>query len=186
MRTKIAPGTRLGHYEVQSLLGTGGMGEVYRARDSRLHRDVAVKVLPGDFAADADRLRRFEQEARATGQLNHPNIVAIYDLGTSDGNGGTPFIVTELLEGQSLRAVVGQSGDWRKIYYGGGEAWVHGSYLAAPASNAASIANRSVSAFWPVSAANVRGVTNSSAAAVIAARTSWPSCISRRASSAAL
>src|SRR2546428_1530886 len=81
------------------------MGEVYRARDSRLHRDVAVKVLPDAFTGDADRLRRFEQEARATGQLNHPNIVAIYDLGTSDGN-GIPYIVTELLEGQNLRAVV--------------------------------------------------------------------------------
>ena len=106
MRTKIAPGTRLGHYEVQTLIGTGGMGEVYRARDSRLHRDVAVKVLPDAFSGDKDRLRRFEQEARATGQLNHPNIVAIYDLGTSDGNGGVPYIVTELLEGQNLRAVV--------------------------------------------------------------------------------
>jgi len=106
MRTKIAPGTRLGHYEVQTLIGTGGMGEVYRARDSRLHRDVAVKVLPDAFSGDHDRLRRFEQEARATGQLNHPNIVAIYDLGTSDGNGGVPYIVTELLEGQNLRAVV--------------------------------------------------------------------------------
>ncbi len=105
MRTKIAPGTRLGHYEIQTLIGTGGMGEVYRARDSRLHRDVAVKVLPDAFTGDADRLRRFEQEARATGQLNHPNIVAIYDLGTSDGN-GIPYIVTELLEGQNLRAVV--------------------------------------------------------------------------------
>ena len=106
MRTRIAPGTRLGHYEIQTLIGTGGMGEVYMARDSRLHRDVAVKVLPDGFAGDTDRLRRFEQEARATGQLNHPNIVAIYDLGTSDGNGGVPYIVTELLEGQNLRAVV--------------------------------------------------------------------------------
>src|SRR6267154_1073999 len=106
MRTKIAPGTRLGHYEVQTLIGTGGMGEVYRARDSRLHRDVAVKVLPDAFSGDPDRLRRFEQEARATGQLNHPNIVAIHDLGTAEGNGGVPYIVTELLEGQNLRAVV--------------------------------------------------------------------------------
>jgi len=106
MRTKIAPGTRLGPYEIQTLLGSGGMGVVYRARDSRLHRDVAVKVLPDAFVGDKDRLRRFEQEARATGQLNHPNIVAIYDLGTADGNGGVPYIVTELLEGQNLRAVV--------------------------------------------------------------------------------
>ena len=106
MRTKIASGTRLGPYEIQTLIGSGGMGEVYRARDSRLNRDVAVKVLPDAFAGDQDRLRRFELEARATGQLNHPNIVAIYDLGTSDGNGGVPYIVTELLEGQNLRAVV--------------------------------------------------------------------------------
>ncbi len=106
MRTKIAPGTRLGHYEIQALIGTGGMGEVYRARDSRLHRDVAIKVLPDAFTGDTDRLRRFEQEARATGQLNHPNIVAIHDLGTADGNGGVPYIVTELLEGQNLRAIV--------------------------------------------------------------------------------
>ncbi len=106
MRTKIAPGTRLGPYEIQTLIGAGGMGEVYRARDSRLNRDVAVKVLPDAFAGDQDRLRRFEHEARATGQLNHPNIVAIYDLGTSEGNGGVPYIVTELLEGQNLRAVV--------------------------------------------------------------------------------
>src|SRR5690349_7828519 len=106
MRTKIAPGTPLGHYEIQTLIGTGGMGEVYRARDSRLHRDVAVKVLPDAFSGDRDRLLRFEQEARATGQLNHPNIVAIHDLGTADGNGGVPYIVTELLEGQNLRAVV--------------------------------------------------------------------------------
>jgi hypothetical protein len=122
MRTKIAPGTRLGPYEIQTLIGSGGMGEVYRARDSRLHRDVAVKVLPDDFAGDPDRLLRFEQEARATGQLNHPNIVAIYDIGTagastvgapSDGpgapgtgnGGGLPYIVTELLEGQTLREI---------------------------------------------------------------------------------
>jgi len=108
MHTKIAPGTRLGPYEIQTLLGSGGMGVVYRAHDTRLHRDVAVKVLPDAFVGDQDRLRRFEQEARATGQLNHPNIVAIYDLGTADGNGGVPYIVTELLEGQNLRAVVEQ------------------------------------------------------------------------------
>src|SRR2546426_9926592 len=89
MRTKIASGTRLGPYEIQTLIGSGGMGEVYRARDSRLHRDVAVKVLPDDFTGDQDRLRRFEQEARATGQLNHPNIVAIYDIGTADRPGAS-------------------------------------------------------------------------------------------------
>src|SRR5437660_8997935 len=76
------------------------MGEVYRARDSRLSRDVAVKVLPAAFADDADRLRRFEQEARATGMLNHPNIMAVYDVGTHEG---APYLVTELLEGATLR-----------------------------------------------------------------------------------
>jgi serine/threonine protein kinase len=77
----IAPGTRLGPYEVQSLLGAGGMGEVYRARDGRLGRDVAVKVLPRSFVEDPDRVKRFEREARAAGQLNHPNVIAIHDIG---------------------------------------------------------------------------------------------------------
>lgn len=104
MPVTITPGTRLGPYEIQSLIGAGGMGEVYRAGDARLGRAVAVKVLPPEFADDADRLRRFEQEARAAGQLNHPNILAIYDVGTDSG---VPYIVTELLEGQNLREVVG-------------------------------------------------------------------------------
>jgi eukaryotic-like serine/threonine-protein kinase len=76
------------------------MGEVYRARDTRLARDVAIKVLPEGFASDAERLRRFEQEARADGALNHPNILAVYDVGTHEG---APFLVTELLEGETLR-----------------------------------------------------------------------------------
>ncbi|HEY7574328.1 MAG TPA: serine/threonine-protein kinase, partial [Thermoanaerobaculia bacterium] len=83
------------------LVGSGGMGEVYRARDERLKRDVAIKVLPASFAHDADRLRRFEQEAQSAGGLNHPNITAVHDLGTHDGS---PYIVTELLEGETLRA----------------------------------------------------------------------------------
>ncbi|MDE3136988.1 MAG: serine/threonine protein kinase, partial [Acidobacteriota bacterium] len=81
-------------------IGAGGMGEVYRARDTRLGRDVAVKVLPASFASDPERLRRFEQEARAVAALNHPNILAIHDIGTHDG---APFLVTELLEGETLR-----------------------------------------------------------------------------------
>ena len=105
MATTLAQGTRLGPYEVHSLLGAGGMGEVYRARDERLGREVAVKVLPGALSDDPERLRRFEYEARAMGQLNHPNIVAIYDIGTA---AGTPYIVTELLEGRNLREVVNQ------------------------------------------------------------------------------
>ena len=96
----LPAGTRLGPYEVVSPLGAGGMGEVYRAHDTRLGREVAIKVLPPSFSADPDRLRRFEQEARATGMLNHPNILALYDVGTFEES---PYLVTELLEGQSLR-----------------------------------------------------------------------------------
>src|SRR5580765_8121444 len=99
----LRAGTRLGPYEVVSLLGKGGMGEVYRARDDRLGRDVAVKVLPASFASDTERLKRFEQEARAAGQLNHPNVLVIYDVGVSDK---TPYIVSELLEGESLAALL--------------------------------------------------------------------------------
>jgi len=97
----IAPGTRLGPYEIKDLIGAGGMGEVYRARDARLARDVAVKVLPKSFAEDAERLKRFEREARAAGQLNHPNVMAIHDVGAS---GGLPYFVCELLEGPDLRS----------------------------------------------------------------------------------
>jgi Tol biopolymer transport system component len=96
----LTPGTKLGPYEILGPIGAGGMGEVYRARDARLSREVAVKVLPASFVADPDRLRRFEQEARATGQLNHPNILAVYDTGTHEG---TPYVVVELLEGATLR-----------------------------------------------------------------------------------
>ncbi len=94
-------GTRLGPYEILAPIGAGGMGEVYRARDERLKRDVAIKVLPASFSQDADRLRRFEQEAQAAGGLNHPNITAVHDFGVHDG---APYIVTELLEGETLRA----------------------------------------------------------------------------------
>jgi Tol biopolymer transport system component len=96
----LTSGSRLGVYEILGPLGAGGMGEVYRARDNRLRRDVAIKVLPAAFAADPDRLARFEQEARAAAALNHPNILAVHDLGQHDG---APFIVTELLEGMALR-----------------------------------------------------------------------------------
>ena len=93
-------GTMLGEYEIRSLLGAGGMGEVYRARDARLHRDVAIKVLPHFFSADPGRLRRFEQEARAAAALNHPNILAVFQMGAYEG---TPYLVSELLEGETLR-----------------------------------------------------------------------------------
>jgi serine/threonine protein kinase len=96
----LPPGTKLGPYEIVALVGAGGMGEVYRARDARLRREVAVKVLPASFAQDAERLRRFEQEARAVGTLNHPNILGVYDVGSHDGS---PYLVSELLEGKNLR-----------------------------------------------------------------------------------
>jgi sirohydrochlorin ferrochelatase len=96
---RLTAGTKLGEYEVKSLLGSGGMGEVYRARDSRLNRDVAIKVLPSVFFADTERLRRFEQEARAAAALNHPNILAVYQMGT---HAGAPYLVSELLEGETL------------------------------------------------------------------------------------
>jgi Tol biopolymer transport system component len=102
----LAAGTRLGPYEIVSPLGAGGMGDVYRARDARLGRDVAVKVLPHGFSVDEDRLRRFEQEARAAGALNHPNILGIHDIGTHDG---APYVVSELLDGETLRARIGDS-----------------------------------------------------------------------------
>jgi hypothetical protein len=99
----LARGTRLGHYEILSSIGAGGMGEVFRARDTRLNRDVAVKMLPRDFAADGDRLRRFEQEAKTLAALNHPNILTIHDAGVHEG---APYLVSELLEGQTLREVL--------------------------------------------------------------------------------
>jgi len=99
-RLPLTSGTKLGEYEVKSMLGSGGMGEVYRARDSRLGRDVAIKVLPSLFTADSERLRRFEQEARAAAALNHPNILAVFQMGTYEG---APYLVSELLEGETLR-----------------------------------------------------------------------------------
>ena len=97
----LATGSKLGPYEIQAAIGAGGMGEVYRARDTRLNRSVALKVLPESFTQDPDRLRRFEQEAKAVAALNHPNILAIYDIGEQEG---VPYLVSELLEGGSLRA----------------------------------------------------------------------------------
>jgi serine/threonine protein kinase/Tol biopolymer transport system component len=96
----IATGTKLGRYEIRAKIGEGGMGEVYRARDEKLNREVAIKVLPASLSQDQDRLRRFQQEAHAAGALNHPNILAVYDVGIHDGS---PYIVSELLEGEELR-----------------------------------------------------------------------------------
>src|SRR5271169_4980304 len=100
----LTPGTKLGPYEIAAPVGAGGMGEVYQARDARLNRDVAIKVLPAAFARDAERLRRFQQEAQAVAALNHPNILAIHDFGEHDGS---PYLVTEFLEGETLRQRLG-------------------------------------------------------------------------------
>src|SRR5215470_11238829 len=99
----VAAGSRLGPYEILSAIGAGGMGEVYRAKDPRLGREVAIKVLPASLSKDADRLRRFEQEAKAAGILNHPNITAVYDIGSHDD---APYVVQELLEGETLRSLL--------------------------------------------------------------------------------
>src|SRR5207248_8129208 len=96
----LSVGTKLGPYELLAPLGAGGMGEVYRARDTRLGRDVAVKVLPSAYSDDKERLQRFEQEACAASALNHPNILIVHDIGTHDGS---PYIVSELLEGETMR-----------------------------------------------------------------------------------
>ena len=100
-------GATLGPYRVLEKLGEGGMGVVYRARDTRLGRDVAIKVMPADLASEPDRLRRFEQEARTVAALSHPNIVALYDIGTHEG---APYLVSELLEGQTLREEIDAGG----------------------------------------------------------------------------
>src|SRR5258708_20289665 len=96
----LTPGTKLGPYEIQSPLGAGGMGKVYRALDTRLDRTVAIKILPESFANDADRLQRFEHEARVLSTLNHPNLLSVFDVGTQ---GGIHYLVSELLEGHTLR-----------------------------------------------------------------------------------
>ena len=90
----LSPTTILAHYTIISKIGAGGMGEVYRARDTRLDREVAIKLLPAEVSSDSDRLQRFEQEARATSALNHPNILTVYDIGT---HAGSPYLVAELL-----------------------------------------------------------------------------------------
>ena len=102
----LAPGTKISQYEVLSPLGAGSMGEVYRARDSRLDREVAIKVLPELVSLDPERLLRFEQEAKAAAALNHPNILAVYQMGTFLG---MPYLVSELLEGKTLTEVIRRS-----------------------------------------------------------------------------
>src|SRR5919109_621082 len=99
----LRAGSHLGPYQIKAPLGAGGMGEVYRARDPRLQRDVAIKVLHASIGVDADRLQRFETEARATAAINHPNIVAVFDVGRE---GDHPYVVSELLDGETLRALL--------------------------------------------------------------------------------
>jgi eukaryotic-like serine/threonine-protein kinase len=96
----ISPNTTIAQYTIVSKIGQGGMGEVWRARDTRLNRDVAIKVLPASLSENADRLNRFEQEAQAAGALNHPNILVIHHIGLHNS---APYIVSELLEGETLR-----------------------------------------------------------------------------------
>src|ERR1700680_3365977 len=129
----LPSGAKLGPYEIQSPLGAGGMGEVYRARDSRLGRDVALKILPSEVADDPSRRQRFETEARAVAALNHPNIVAIYDVPLEDR---TAFIVSELVQGETLRNAI-QRGPlpWRKVLdiavqIADGLASAHAAYIA--------------------------------------------------------
>src|SRR5947207_10309295 len=108
----LSAGTQLGPYQLLSLLGAGGMGEVYRARDSRLNREVAIKVLPAHLAQDREALARFEREAKAVAALSHPNILTIYDVGTEQG---VSFAVMELLEGETLRSCLLRGPlPWRK------------------------------------------------------------------------
>ncbi len=113
----LTSGTKLGPYEIQSAIGAGGMGEVYRARDTRLGRDVALKILPESFTHESDRLHRFEQEARAVATLSHPNILAVFDIGQQNGS---PYLVSELLEGETLRSVLdrGALSQRKAIEYG--------------------------------------------------------------------
>ena len=103
----LQAGTRLGAYEVLALIGAGGMGEVYRARDTRLGREVAIKVLPADLVSEANRRRRFVEEAQAASALNHPHIITIYEIESADGN---DFIVMEYVHGKSLDALIPRQG----------------------------------------------------------------------------
>ncbi len=104
----LAEGFRIGQYEVMSFLGAGGMGEVYKAHDTRLGRDVALKILPAYYGSDDERVRRFAQEARTTGRINHPNVISVFDAGEFNKR---PFIVTELIEGMTLRTYLGNNGE---------------------------------------------------------------------------
>src|ERR1700722_14517293 len=100
MNQELSPDTMLSHYRILDKLGAGGMGEIYLAEDTRLHRKVALKLLPAEFTSQAERVHRFEQEARVASSLNHPNIVTIFEIGETNG---THFIATEFIDGETLR-----------------------------------------------------------------------------------
>jgi len=139
MNKELPAGSTLSHYRIVSKIGAGGMGEVYCARDMKLGRDVAIKVLPAAFSDDSERLRRFEQEAQAAGALNHPNILVIFHIGTHEG---APYIVSELLEGETLRdRMAGAALPQRKaLGYGCGSApSFRRSRNSAPSSNSATM-----------------------------------------------
>src|SRR2546425_12014775 len=109
----LAPGTRVGRYEIRSKIGEGGMGEVYLAEDTQLHRNVALKILPAELAGNQDRMRRFNQEAQAAAALNHPNIAHIYEIGEAKG---THFIAMEYVDGDTLREQIhGEDTDLGKL-----------------------------------------------------------------------
>ena len=108
----LSAGERLGRYEVVSPLGAGGMGEVYRARDSELQREVALKILPEEFSSDPDRVMRFEREAKVTAALSHPNVLTVFDVGREDGR---TYLVFEMLEGSTLAGVMKEGGFGRAM-----------------------------------------------------------------------
>ena len=151
-KNELREGNTVSHYRISSKIGSGGMGEVYRARDSRLDRDVAIKVLPSELSTDTDRLRRFEQEAKATSALNHPNILTVFDIGEHDG---APFIVAELLDGEELRARLDEGPiplrktiDYAQQIVSGLSA-ARRSFSICSTRRDASAASRSVGTCWP-------------------------------------
>src|SRR5438093_12814431 len=115
MRESLSVNTNISHYRILSKLGAGGMGEVWLAEDTRLDRKVALKVLPAEYTQDAERVRRFIQEAKAASALNHPNIITVYDIGESEAG---RFIVMELVAGRTLRAIISEDNSPKSAFFG--------------------------------------------------------------------